>query len=165
MEYPTLAPVNDGSLVLMIGAPASGKTTLLREVPEHQVVSLDRLRAAVSRPGDQSATADALVLQQQILTMRLRRGETTFVDNCSLLAGHREQLLWLAREFGRPTIAVTVDAPYDQLVLRNYARPDEQRVPEDFLRTAHRLARDARPLLEAEGFDEIRHYRTGSTGR
>ncbi|MEU5388969.1 AAA family ATPase [Kitasatospora cineracea] len=83
-------------------------------------------------------------------------------NNCSLLAGHREQLLWLAREFGRPTIAVTVDAPYDQLVLRNYARPDEQRVPEDFLRTAHRLARDARPLLEAEGFDEIRHYRTGS---
>ncbi|MFF2821368.1 AAA family ATPase [Kitasatospora cineracea] len=161
---PTLAPVPDGALVLMIGPPAAGKSSLLRKVPAHQVVSLDRLRAAVSRPGDQTATADALVLQQQILTMRLRRGETTFADNCSLLQGHREQLLWLAREFGRPTVAVTVDAPFDQLVLRNSARSGPERVPEDYLRTAHRLARNARHQLEREGFDEIRHYRTGSTG-
>ncbi|MFJ1757289.1 AAA family ATPase [Kitasatospora sp. NPDC088134] len=158
--HPTLTPVDEGSLVVMIGPPAAGKTTLLREVPAHQVVSLDLLRAAASRPGDQTATADALLLQQQILTMRLRRGETTYVDNCSLTPGHREQLLWLARQFARPTVAVTVDAPYDQLALRNCVRPAEQRVPEDFLRAAHRLARDARPLLEAEGFDEIRHYRT-----
>ncbi|MEU5388050.1 AAA family ATPase [Kitasatospora cineracea] len=82
---PILAPVPDSALVLMIGPPAAGKTSLLRKVPAHQVISLDRLRAAASRPGDQSATADALVLQQQILTMRLRRGETTFVDNCSLM--------------------------------------------------------------------------------
>ncbi|RKE02926.1 AAA family ATPase [Streptomyces sp. TLI_171] len=159
---PTLDPVPEGALVLMIGPPASGKTTLLREVPAHEVVSLDRLRAAVSRPGDQTATADALLLQQQILTMRLRRGETTYVDNCSLTPSHREQLTWLARQFARPTVAVLVDAPFDQLVLRNYARPDHARVPEDFLRAAHRLGRDARQQLADEGFGEIRHHRTGN---
>ncbi|MGW4807192.1 AAA family ATPase [Kitasatospora sp. NPDC004272] len=164
MEYPTLAPVNDGSLVLMIGAPASGKTTLLREVPEHQVVSLDRLRAAVSRPGDQRATADALVLQQQIITMRMRRGETTYVDSCSLLPEHRKPLLWLARQYHRSTVAVLVDAPFDQLLQRNSGRSDEQRVPEEFLRVSHRRARDTLHQLAVEQVDEIRHHRTGSTG-
>ncbi|MFI9332154.1 hypothetical protein ACIGZJ_32010 [Kitasatospora sp. NPDC052868] len=44
---------------------------------------------------------------------------------------------------------------------RNPHRPDHQRVPEDVLRYQHRMARDAHHLLEGEGFDEIRHHRTG----
>ncbi|MFD8599196.1 AAA family ATPase [Kitasatospora sp. NPDC059646] len=160
-QLPTLDPVPDGALVLMIGAPASGKSTLLRDIPTHQVVSLDRLRAAVSRPGDETATADALLLQQQILTMRLRRGETTYVDNCSVLAEHRQPILWLARQYSRPTIAVLVDAPLDQLLQRNARRDDAQRVPEDFVRAAHRFARDARHHLAREQVDEIRRHTSG----
>ncbi|MFF2630881.1 AAA family ATPase [Kitasatospora griseola] len=158
---PTLAPVPDGALVLMIGPPAAGKSSLLRNVPAHQIVSLDRLRAVASRPGDQTATADALALQQQILTMRLRRGETAYVDSCALMPDHRRPLLRLARQYGRPTIAVLVDAPLDQLLLRNSHRPAQTRVPEDFLRAAHRLARDTRHQLAAEQIDEIRHHNSG----
>ncbi|MFI9789007.1 AAA family ATPase [Kitasatospora sp. NPDC051984] len=155
---PVLGPVPDGALVLLVGPPAAGKSTLLRDVAAHRIVSLDRLRAAVSRPGDQDATADALVLQQQILAMRLRRGETTYVDNCSLLPEHRAPLLDLARRYGRPTVAVLIDAPVDQLLLRNGRRSGPERVPERYLLDAHRLAADARAQLAAERIDEIRHY-------
>ncbi len=58
----------------MIGAGGSGRSTLLATVPPHRIVSLDRLRAVVSEPGDQDSTADAVLLQNQILAMRLRRG-------------------------------------------------------------------------------------------
>ncbi|MFD0532277.1 hypothetical protein ACFQ1I_46155 [Kitasatospora arboriphila] len=72
----------------MIGASGSGKSSMLLTVAPHQIVSLDQLRAVVSEPGDQTATADALLLQHQILTMRLRRGLTTFIDNVSCESHH-----------------------------------------------------------------------------
>ncbi|MFJ5927597.1 AAA family ATPase [Kitasatospora sp. NPDC092948] len=158
----TLDPVEPGDVVVvvMVGPSGSGKSTLLRNVPSHQIVSLDRLRALASEPGDQDATADALLLQHQILSMRLRRGLTTFVDNVSCERHHRLQLVDLAHLHGRRAVAVLTDAPLPLCLARNAARPDHQRVPEDELRRQHRMARDARELLTREGFDEIRHHHT-----
>ncbi|MFJ6384697.1 AAA family ATPase [Kitasatospora sp. NPDC092039] len=157
----TLDPVEPGDVVVMIGPSASGKSTALLSVPPHQIVSLDQLRAVASAPGDQAATADALLLQHQILSMRLRRGLTTFVDNVSCESHHRLQLVDLAHAHGRRAVAVLTDAPLDLCLARNSSRPDHQRVPEDVLRYQHRMARSARALLLHEGFDEIRHHRTG----
>ncbi|MFG2823348.1 AAA family ATPase [Kitasatospora sp. NPDC048365] len=97
----------------MIGASGSGKSTALATVAPHRIVSLDQLRAVVSVPGDQKATADALLLQHQILSMRLRRGLTTYIDNVSCESHHRRQLVDLAHAHGRRTVAVLVDAPLD----------------------------------------------------
>ncbi|MFB7675286.1 AAA family ATPase [Kitasatospora purpeofusca] len=157
----TLAPAESGDLVVMIGASGSGKSTLLATVPPHRIVSLDRLRAVVSEPGDQAATADALLLQHQILSMRLCRGETTYVDNVSCEVHHRLQLVDLAHAHGRRAVAVLTDAPLELCLARNAARPDQERVPQDVLRWQHRMARSARELLPGEGWDEIRHHRTG----
>ncbi|MEU4301927.1 AAA family ATPase [Kitasatospora aureofaciens] len=150
-----------GDLVVMVGCAASGKSTLLRAVPLHRIVSLDTLRAIVSEPGDQAATADALLLQHQILGMRLRRGLTTYIDNVSCESHHRLQLIDLAHAHGRRVVAILTDAPLELCLARNSSRPDHQRVPEDVLRYQHRMARSARALLPHEGFDEIRHHRTG----
>ncbi|WP_344641262.1 AAA family ATPase [Kitasatospora cystarginea] len=157
----TLDPVEPGDLVVMIGASGSGKFTTLLTIPPHQIVSLDQPRAVVSEPGDQAATPDAVLLQHQILSMRLRRGLTTFVDNVSCESHHRLQLVELAHAHGRRAVAILTDAPLDLCLTRNSSRPDHQRVPEDVLRWQHRMACSARDLLPREGFDEIRHHRVG----
>ncbi|MGW2401761.1 AAA family ATPase [Kitasatospora sp. NPDC001664] len=158
---PVLDPVQPGDVVVLIGCPASGKSSALRDVPAHQIVSLDHLRALVAEPGDQAATADAVLLQHQILLARLRRGATTYIDNLSTTAHHRAQLVELARQHGRRVVAAHFDAPLAVCVERNAARPAERRVPEDVLRYEHRMARTARELLAGEGFDEIRQHRSG----
>ncbi|MFI9365984.1 AAA family ATPase [Kitasatospora sp. NPDC053057] len=155
-----LGPVKPGDLVVMVGCSASGKSSLLSAVPAHQIVSLDRLRAVASAPGDQDATADAVLLQHQILGMRLRRAKTSIVDNTSVEAQHRLQLVELAHQYGRRCVAAWVDAPLPTCLARNALRPDHERVPEDVLRWQHAMARAARLTLPGEGFDEIRHHRT-----
>ncbi|MFE4356113.1 AAA family ATPase [Kitasatospora sp. NPDC056800] len=156
-----LAPIEPGDLVVMIGCAASGKSSLLSDIPAHQIISLDRLRAVASEPGDQASTADAVLLQHQILGMRLRRKKTSIVDNTSVEKLHRLQLVELARQHGRRVVAVWVDAPLPTCLARNARRPDRERVPEDILRWQHAMARAARQTLPGEGFDEIRHHRTG----
>ncbi|GAA2815278.1 hypothetical protein GCM10010441_44860 [Kitasatospora paracochleata] len=155
-----LAPIQPGDLVVMIGPAGSGKSTLLSAVPAHRIVSLDHLRAVVSEPGDQNATSDAVRLQHQIVLARLLRGATTYVDNTSVEAPHRTELVGMADLYGRRAVAVLVDAPLQTCLDRNARRPAERRVPEDVLRWQHDLARAARELLPHEGFAEIRHLRT-----
>ncbi|MFE3502919.1 AAA family ATPase [Kitasatospora sp. NPDC059160] len=155
-----LADITPGALVVLVGPAGSGKSTLLRaaNIPAHQIVSLDHLRAVVSEPGDQDATADAVLLQDQILIARLRRGVTTFADNTSLVADHRIALAKLAADLGRPSIAVLVDTPLDLCIARNARRPPCARVPEDVLRNQHGQLAAARAALPTEGFTEIRHH-------
>ncbi|MGW3077863.1 AAA family ATPase [Kitasatospora sp. NPDC001132] len=157
--HPVLDLVQPGDLVVMIGASGSGKSTLLHATPPHQIVSLDRLRAAVSHPGDQGATPDALLIHDQIIAMRLNRGKTTYADNTSVVAAHRLRLLRLARHYGRRAIAITVDTPLDTCLHRNAQRPDEQRVPDDVVRLQHRLAAAVRTRLSEEGFAAVHHVR------
>ncbi|MER5638164.1 AAA family ATPase [Kitasatospora sp. NPDC002227] len=161
-EGQVLGPVRAGDAVVMIGASGSGKSSLLAGVQD-QVVSLDRLRALISAAGDQSATADAILLQHQLLTMRLSRGRTTYIDNVSSLSHHRRHLVDLAHAHGRRAVALWVDTPVETSVQRNALRPDHLRVPEDVLREQHREIGDAAELLEllrVEGFDEILHHRS-----
>ncbi|MFC8454198.1 AAA family ATPase, partial [Kitasatospora sp. NPDC057223] len=82
-----------------------------------------RLAAPRRKPGDQTATAEAVLLQHQILLARLRRGATTYVDNTSLAPHHRAQLVELAHQHGRRVVAVHCDAPLPLCIERNQARP------------------------------------------
>ncbi|WP_162871826.1 AAA family ATPase [Kitasatospora cineracea] len=154
-----LAAVRPGDLVVLVGPSGAGKSTFLREllVAEHEIVSLDRLRAVVSEPGDQAATADALLLQHQVLAMRLRRGATTWIDATSLLPHHRLALRDLAAQHARRALAVVVHAPLEACLARQSDRGRQARVPDHVVREQHAQALAAHAALPYEGFAEIHH--------
>ncbi len=101
-------PLPTPSLVVLIGAPASGKSTWADEQfrPE-QIVSADRLRGVVGEHElDLAATEDAFRLLDEIVEARLGRGLTTVIDTTGLDAARRRGYLGAARRHGVSAVAV-----------------------------------------------------------
>jgi protein phosphatase len=145
-----------GALVLLVGASGCGKSTwaALRFEPQ-QVLSSDAFRALVADdPADQSATADAFRLLHAAARARLRRGLLTVIDATNLATGARGSLRRLARQAGRPAVAVVFEVPLERCLANNARRPGRQ-VPESVVRRhVGQLAR-ARAALRQEGFAAI----------
>ncbi|MEL6898421.1 MAG: AAA family ATPase, partial [Planctomycetota bacterium] len=78
----TIIEIPTPSLVVLIGASGSGKTTFAqRHFQPSQVLSSDACRAMVSdNPNDQSATRDAFDVLHYIASKRLAAYRTTVVD-------------------------------------------------------------------------------------
>lgn len=144
--------IRRGLLVLLVGAPGSGKSTwALRHFPREQVVSSDELRAAVcGDPNDQAATPYAVRLLHTFVAARLHFGQTTVVDATNGEPEHRATLLRLAELSRTPAVAVVFDVPLVECLRRNAQRLSGRRVPETFLRTTHRRIRDGLPVTGAE---------------
>lgn len=82
-------PVTDLSLVVLIGASGSGKSTFARRhFKPTEVVSSDFCRGLVSDDeNDQSASRDAFDVLHYIAGKRLEAGRLTVVDSSSLMIG------------------------------------------------------------------------------
>ncbi|SMF77382.1 AAA domain-containing protein [Streptomyces sp. Amel2xC10] len=82
-------PVTDLSLVVLIGASGSGKSTFARRhFKPTEVISSDFCRGLVSDDeNDQSATRDAFDVLHYIAGKRLAAGRRTVVDATSLMIG------------------------------------------------------------------------------
>jgi predicted kinase len=154
-EAASHATIPDGSLLLLVGAAGSGKSTWARaRFRSSQVVSSDDLRAMVSDDAaDQDATRDAFAILHVIAKARVRRGLLTVIDATNLLASSRRPLLELARRHGRPTVAVVFDVPLPELLRRNAGR--ERVVPEATVRRHHAQLLDAIVDLGSEGYASI----------
>jgi hypothetical protein len=76
-------------LIVLVGPVASGKSTWAAEhFPPDAIVSSDRLRALVgSGEDDIAASADALVLLDEIVARRTARGLTSVVDTTASTPG------------------------------------------------------------------------------
>ena len=119
----------EGSLVVLVGPPASGKSTWAAEhFPAHQVVSSDMLRAVVGTgEHDQRASKDAFDLLDLVVERRLRRGLTTVVDSLGTDAGRRQRWLAAAARAGVPCVAVVFDT--DPAVCRARNRARDRAIP------------------------------------
>jgi protein phosphatase len=148
-----LLTIPEGSLVLLIGAAGSGKSTFARKhFASNEIVSSDALRAAVSDDeGDQSASADAFQLLRLITGMRLRRGRLTVIDATNVQRPARRGLLALAKQHSRPATAIVFDFPAAVCLARNRSRPDRQVSREVVERQVADLL-DSSPGLAHEGF-------------
>ncbi|MEU9574464.1 polynucleotide kinase-phosphatase [Streptomyces massasporeus] len=150
-------PVTDLSLVVLIGASGSGKSTFARRhFKPTEVISSDFCRGLVSDDeNDQGATKDAFDVLHFIAGKRLAAGRRTVVDATSVQSDARRQLIDLAKRHDVLPIAIVLDVPEEVCAERNAARTDRADMPR---RVIHRHTRELRRSLrhlEREGFRKV----------
>ncbi|MFB7861619.1 polynucleotide kinase-phosphatase [Streptomyces sp. NPDC056069] len=155
-------PVTDLSLVVLIGATGSGKSTFARRhFKPTEIVSSDFCRGLVADDeNDQSASKDAFDVLHYIAGKRLAAGRLTVVDATSVQSEARRQLVKLAREYDVLPIAIVLDLPEEVCAARNAARPDRAHLPRHVIQRHRRELRRSLKGLEREGFRKVHVLRS-----
>lgn len=148
-----LIKVPDPSLVVLIGASGSGKSTFAQKhfIPT-EILSSDFCRGLVSDDETaQAATEDAFDVLHFIAAKRLAAGKLTVIDATNVQADARKSLLALAREYHYLTVAIVLNMPAKLCQERNDARPDRDFKGYVVRRQTDQLRRSLRGL-KREGF-------------
>ncbi|AZM56076.1 polynucleotide kinase-phosphatase [Streptomyces sp. WAC 01529] len=157
-------PVTDLSLVVLIGATGSGKSTFgRRHFKPTEVISSDFCRGLVADDeNDQSASGDAFDVLHYIAGKRLAAGRRTVVDATNVQSESRKQLVELARKHDVLPIAIVLDVPEEVCAARNATRADRAGVPRRVIQRHQRELRRSLRHLEREGFRKV-HVLRGVT--
>ena len=152
----TALTVPDLSLVVLVGASGSGKSTFAaRHFGRFEVLSSDFCRGLVS--GDensQEATKAAFEVLHLIAGKRLDAGLLTVVDATNVQPEARRSLIALAREHDVLPVALVLDLPEDVCLERNAGRSDRELAPHVVRRQRQQLRRSLRSLGK-EGFRTV----------
>ncbi|MFI5873808.1 polynucleotide kinase-phosphatase [Streptomyces sp. NPDC051445] len=150
-------PVTDLSLVVLIGASGSGKSTFARRhFRPTEIISSDFCRGLVSDDeNDQSATRDAFDVLHYIAGKRLAAGRRTVVDATSVQPDARRQLIDLAKQYDVLPIAIVLDVPEEVCAERNATRTDRADMPRRVIQRHTRELRRSLRHLEREGFRKV----------
>ncbi|MDQ0598319.1 protein phosphatase [Streptomyces canus] len=150
-------PVTDLSLVVLVGASGSGKSTFARRhFTSTEIISSDFCRGLVSDDeNDQGATKDAFDVLHYIAGKRLAAGRRTVVDATSVQSDSRRQLIELARQYDVLPIAIVLDVPENVCAERNASRTDRSDMPIRVIKRHIRELRRSVRHLEREGFRKV----------
>ncbi|WTJ06964.1 polynucleotide kinase-phosphatase [Streptomyces lydicus] len=150
-------PVPDLSLVVLVGATGSGKSTFAaRHFKPTEVLSSDFCRGLVSDDeNDQSASGDAFDVLHFIAGKRLTAGRLTVIDATNVQSEARAQLVRLAREHDVLPVAIVLDVPEQVCAERNAARADRAGLPRRVIQRHQRELRRSLRHLEREGFRKV----------
>ncbi|MBJ7472311.1 MAG: polynucleotide kinase-phosphatase [Solirubrobacteraceae bacterium] len=146
----------DPSLVLLIGASGSGKSSFARKhfLPT-EVISSDACRGLVADDeNDQSATNDAFAVLKFIAERRLAQPRFTVIDATNVQKEARKGLIQLARNHDLMPVAIVLDVPESVCHERNRARPDRDFGPHVVRNQASQL-RKSLGGLQREGFKRV----------
>jgi len=145
-----------GSLLILIGASGSGKSTFARtHFLTTEILSADDCRALVrDDPADQTASADGFEVLRFIAGKRLRAGRSTVVDATNVLEQERATLVTLARTNGATAIAIVLDLPLETCLERNAERGTES-VPQRTVREQVADLHEGFGRLRSEGFRDV----------
>lgn len=152
-----ILPVTDLSLVVLIGASGSGKSTFARRhFKPTEIISSDFCRGLVADDeNDQSASGDAFDVLHYIAGKRLAAGRRTVVDATNVQQESRKQLIELARQYDVLPIAIVLDVPEEVCAERNAARVDRADMPRRVIQRHTRELRRSLRHLEREGFRKV----------
>ncbi|MFF3406266.1 polynucleotide kinase-phosphatase [Streptomyces sp. NPDC002742] len=150
-------PVTDLSLVVLIGASGSGKSTFARRhFKPTEVISSDFCRGLVADDeNDQSVSGDAFDVLHYIAGKRLAAGRRTVVDATSVQEESRRALIELAKKYDVLPIAIVLDVPEEICAERNAARTDRAGMPRRVIQRHIRELRRSLRRLEREGFRKV----------
>jgi protein phosphatase len=148
--------IPESSLVVLIGASGSGKSTFARKhFAPTEILSSDACRGWVS--DDESsldATGDAFEVLHVLAHKRLARQRLTVIDATNVQPEARKALLAIARERDCMAVAIVLDLPPALCHERNQARPDRSFGFQVVRRHATQL-RQALRDLRREGFRRV----------
>jgi protein phosphatase len=146
----------DLSLVVLIGASGSGKSTFARKhfLPT-EVISSDYCRALVSDDeNDLAATHDAFEILHFIAAKRLASGRLTVVDATNVKPEDRKSLIELARQYHCLPVAIVLNVPEKVCQDRNKVCIDRRLGTHVVHRQLQSLRRSLRGL-DREGFRHV----------
>lgn len=124
-----------GQLVMMIGLPASGKSTLAEKFVEAGWVRLNKDALRQELYGDEAELGDMKVINRLFysrLEEALKAGRNVLVDNLNFNMFYRKGPIEMARSFGyRHITNLLLNVPADECVRRNKGRA--RQVPENVI--------------------------------
>lgn len=152
----TTVHIRQRTLVVLIGASSSGKSTFARRhFGADEVVSSDECRRRVA--GDENAmhaNPAAFALLHHMVAARLGHGQLAVVDATNLLPRWRAPLLQLARDHNAAALALAFDLPLPLLTERHHGRSDRG-FDESVLHNQVAQLRRGLRSLRSEGFAEV----------
>jgi protein phosphatase len=166
--------IPDLSLIVLIGASGSGKSSFARKhfLPT-EIISSDYCRSILADDeNDQSVSGEAFELLHYIVAKRLKAGRLTVVDATNVKPEDRKPLLQIAKDYHCFAVAIAFDLPAQLCHDRNQKRGNRnfgihvvERHRQNLrksLRFLDREFRYAHVLKSVEEIDQVEFVRTPS---
>jgi predicted kinase len=148
-------------LILMVGVPASGKSTKGRQVAEDNdfaYVSRDFVRNMTDLGFSKKEHKVVKKVFMALIEAALLRGDSVVADATHLNLGSRAPLVELGKQYGAEIIAVVMNTSYETCILRNSQRNELEKVPVENMRG---MAKALSTPTKAEGFSSVYFYNEG----
>jgi len=115
------------ALIILVGPPASGKSTWGREFAKKNnvmYVSTDTIRGEIGKgEDDQSVSPQAFTIAKQRVSQALSQGKHAMIDATSVNTKSRKDWVIMGREHDAYIIAITFEVPTSELYRRDAQRP------------------------------------------